>query len=406
MTRSRREIEALTDILLGEVSAATNLPESVADRVVLLAEAHLPVRGVLWRLAAANLVAGDTPATLLELDDGQIHVTELGGATGGEAFNTLEHVIARPAAGHTWLVAASGPSPWAGECGFVDEVVLLTGADQAAVVGAYRAAKQIVAEVGKPELKLGIVIAGSPQSIAEDVWARLSETIEMHLGLQPFYAGALPQLDVAASHARATVPLQGARLGVLIDSIRVRATAGQQESTPRGVDEPVRTVSQASITQPPTRVENPKPRISPAPPPEVKVPTLDVSVDHPGLPSSQPQVMAESAQSRLLPLPSGLSVLELETPLPSGVRLARDAEGGLHVLASESDTASLESGRLWATAHIGLLAAAMPLIDASRPVVCDVLVENIHRAASLAGGVWNVHLIQGDSCVPVPDPPS
>jgi hypothetical protein len=86
------------------------------------------------------------------------------------------------------------------------------------------------------------------------------------------------------------------------------------------------------------------------------------------------------------------------------VSLATDEAGGLHLIASESAAATLEAAHRWATAHLSLLAAASPLIDASKPVTRDLMVDNIHRAAGLAGGAWQVHLVQGDACYPVPDP--
>jgi len=398
MTRSRREIEALADILLGEVPDGGEHAKVVTDRVVLLVEAHLPVRGVLWRLAAATLIASDEPSTLLELDDRQVHATRLDANVDESPATTLEHVIGQAEAGHTWLVAASGPSPWTGECRSVDEVVLLTGADQAAVVGAYRAAKQIISEVGKPDLKLGVVIAGSPQSIAEDVWGRLSETIETHLGVQPTLIGTLPQLDVAGPHGRITVPLQGARLGILIDSIRARASSADQG----GKRAPATPPRPSLLLQSPQQVS-----VDPAPsvdPPEPTVPSGPAGDAAQLQPSDGGKTSCSGTRRGSGPLPSGLSLLIVDAPTPPGVRLAIDSAGALHILAQECDAASLESARRWASNHLGLLAAASPPLDASQAIVCDVLVSNIHRAASLAGGPWQVHFVQGDLCFAVPDP--
>ena len=118
MNRTRRDIEALADLFVG--IPATTVP-AADDTVIRLIEGHLPVRASLWRHPAIPSIVGDEHATVLEIDDRQIHVTMLGHGT--PVATDLEHVIARPHAGHTWIIAGPVILDAAANWSAYDEVV-------------------------------------------------------------------------------------------------------------------------------------------------------------------------------------------------------------------------------------------------------------------------------------------
>ena len=360
MNRTRREIEALADLFVGP--ASTELP---GDRIAILLEGHLPVRGALWRVAAAELMAASKPATLLDVDDRQVHATSFGG--GPCDATTLEHLVARPTAGHLWIVAGSEvvTDPQAIEV--ADELVLVTGADQAAVVGAYRLAKQVI-ETAPAGIGVGLIIAGSPHAQAEDVWNRLADTLKTHLSVEPRLIGVLPKLDVSEPPTRTTVPMPSEGAAMLLDALHARPSERSTNTT-----EPITEVPSPPVTRvPPTRAT----------------------------PSNAVAPLAPDKHA----LPDGLTACGIELPLPPEVQLAVDATGSVHLVAGEAAAASLESARHWAERHLPLLVAAVPHIQPDRPIVCDVVVEDYHRAAELARGPWQVHLVHESGMLPVPRP--
>jgi len=359
MNRTRREIEALADLFVGP--ASTELP---GDRIAILLEGHLPVRGALWRVAAAELMAASKPATLLDVDDRQVHATSFGGEPCDAS--TLEHLVARPAAGHLWIVAGSEVVTDPQAIDVADELVLVTGADQAAVVGAYRLAKQVIASA-PAGIGVGLIIAGSPHAQAEDVWNRLADTLRTHLSVEPRLIGVLPKLDVSEPPTHTTVPMPSEGAAMLVDALHARPS-----------ERPANTTG---------------PTAEAAPPPVTRVPPI------PATPTSvEPRPPGNYA------LPDGLTACGIELPLPPEVQLAVDATGSVHLVAGEAAVASLESARHWAERHLPLLVAAEPNIQRDRPIVCDVLVEDYHRAAELAWGPWQVHLVHEGGMLPVPRP--
>ncbi len=380
MSRSRREIEALADIFVG--TPATPPSAAAKDRVVAIVEGHLPVRAALWRPAAAGLLAGDDPATLLEVDDREVWVTHLNSQGELPAAALLEQVVAAPAGGHCWMVAGGGEVAAPRCIAAADEIVLMTGADQAAVVGAYSAAKQIVHEAGT-QVRLRVLIAGSPVSAAEDVWRRLSETIQTHLGVEASLLGVLPQLEVAEQASRAAVPLPDGDPATLMSALQAR---------PANAPAPGTTIAApVDVIDPPasSRVES---QVPPAPEP----PVANQS-------NWSRQVRLASAD-RPDGLPCGVAPLAVETPLPDVIRLGVDADGGLHVAADAPDAAFLPEAATWAVQHRGLLALADARVRKDSGVVADVLVRDIHRAVGMSGGPWQVHLVTDKGTMPVPPP--
>ena len=366
MSRTRQEIEALADIFIGDIPTAPARP----DRLVLLVEGHLPVRGALWRHAAAKMVAGAQGGTLLELDDREMHVVRFGDEP--LEATTLEHVVAAPAAGHLWMVAgfAAGISPAA--TSQIGEIVLLTGGDQAAVVGAYRAVKQVVqARAGEP-LSVGVILAGSSPAAAEEVWGRLSNTFREHLGLSAELGGVLSQIDAAAPPQSVTLPMPADGLPAVLNTIEARPAG--TTGAPVAADDVAIPVSPVTLPPPPRPV------------------------------ASTPDPLPESQREEALP--EGLRAFRVATPVPAGVTIAVGRDGGVHVVAAADAIGNLERSRCWASKHLALMAAADAAINPNAPVTCHVLVDDFHQAADLAAGPWKVHFIHGSGLLEVPRPPA
>ena len=364
MSRTRRDIETLADLLMG-----TDAPMASAqsDRIVLMVEGHLPVRSVLWRLAAAKLVGEDQCATLLEIDDLEVSVTALGGPSEHQTCGTLEHVVSVPAVGHLWFVAGAGHQ--VGLPMGVREVVLLTGADQAAVVGAYQVVKDLVRAAGGQLIEIGVVIAGSAPCQAEDAFERLQSTIRDHLGLEARLAGVLPKLDADQPIPATRVPLPEGSASLVFEAIRARPTPAMDVTPPTSV-----------ITE-------------------------DAHPEQMEDAGSESAFLGETTDEDLSPLiPEGLQPLAMDTTAARNAQMLINAEGGLHVVVQD-DAAALEAGRTWATRHLTLLASADAAIDITQGVTCVFVTIDVHLATSLAGGAWEVFLRHENRLIPIPPPP-
>lgn len=361
MNRTRRDIEALADLFVGIPATTVPAPD---DTVIRLIEGHLPVRASLWRHPAIPSIVGDEQATVLEIDDRQIHITMLGHDT--PVATDLEHVIAPPHAGHTWIIAGPVILDAVANWSAYDEVVVLTGADQAATVAAYRQIKAIATSTSPPAIS--VIMAGSPDPIAQAAVDRLLATSSAHLGVAPTCRGIISQMDAGEAAKRCSVAMTHDGISDVIASIRARASASRPASpippapretteshTPYASPVPLKGLPAVAACSRPTRTETP----------------------------SSPDAV----------IPEGLTAVHI-AELPQGVTAAVDSAGALHVIA-HNDAAALEVARCWAVRHRALLAGSIEQMRSEVAVQADLIVGDVHRASDLADGPWRVHLRLG-----------
>ena len=345
MNRSRQEIEALADIFLGPEPSGADARSG--DSVVCLLEGHLPVRNDVWRTAAARLIAANEPATLLETNDHETIITPLHGHE-VSAPRHVEELIACPAAGHTWLVTGSSPTPTSGVA--MDRWVLLTGADQAAMVAAYRLVKGVCQGMAATP-SFEVIIAGSPRAVAEEVFGRLQHSLQVHLSMASELIGVIPTAPPVDSAPTFKLPAMDGGMSALIETLHARTIA--------------------------------RPALPVTESPQIKAPSVP------------------SGHER----PRHLDVIDVGVPLPDGIELAVDAARRLHVIAQECAAASLISTQHWAQAHLVLMAETHS-VDSGEVVQGILLVEDIHRSVALASGPWTVYLKTGEGWMEVPPPAS
>ena len=385
MSRTRREIEALADLFVG--IPATPVPAS-EDRVIRLIEGHLPVRATLWRRPALSVIVDHAQATLLEIDDRQVHITRHKDPHANKPSD-LEHAIGQPAAGHTWIIASSIVMEAGNDWSNYDEVVLLTGADQAASVAAYRHIKSVVTSSTTPP-KVSFIMAGSPEPTALAAADRLITTASSHLSMSPVCRGVISQMDTGDISASHTVSAGSALVGDVVASIRARVSASSAPRTSEAAASPVADEATESKIAPKVHASRELPPVSASLPPSAH--TVPLEMEDGDARRSVSQAPAAAAMSTL-PLPN-LQPVEI-AELPSGIVAGLDAHGCLHVM-SEGDTGLLEIARGWAMRHRSLLAASIPTLDIAAAVVADLIVFDVHQASDLADGPWQVHLKIGD----------
>jgi len=378
MSRVRRDIEAMADLLLGPA------PAPQPDRVTVLIEGNLPSRGDQWRAAAADLVAGRGSGTYMQARFGELDAVQLGGEALGD---TLSALFESAPPGHRWVVSTGSDVDGAILAG-VDEVTLVTGVDEAAIVAAYALLKQLLIDLPGRTPAVSLVLAGTNSMAAGD---RFVQTARARLGVEPTILGCLPQADgVHRRWTRMAMPDGdiGGVVSMLVAVAGSRSTATGQRPASQDVLSGVGStpnVSSSPFDGVPTACDDPM--------------STPVAASAPSEPATPDAPAAVGGEAR--PLPSGLHALGVVCPWATGVVFATDAQGALHAVAPASLLADLVAAIGWATQHASML-------PGSGVVQGHILVGDVHWAAVLRDGPWLVHVViegpQGPVVLPAQGP--
>ncbi len=367
MSRVRRDIEAMADLLLGAA------PAPQRDHVVAMIDGNLPSRGDGWRAAAAQALAGGKPTTFMqsrfgELDLLTLHAQQAQGAT---FASMVEHA----AAGHQWIVSTGSTVDGRMLTG-VDEITLLTGVDEAAVVAGYSLLKRLLMERPGALPRVSLILAGTA---ATDAGHRFVRTARAKLGVEPAIIGCLPEPD-SGHHAWHRVALPEGGMCTVLASLVAAANARA-----------------AAVNHPPEAapvVEAPAPpAVNPA-----DVAVEPVAPSEPVMPAAP--VPPPVSVKQTPPLPPGLTPLGVTCPDAPGAVFATDEQGLLHVVATAALMADLVAAVSWAARHSAML-------PGTGAVFGHILVGDVAAAAALHGGPWPVHLVidgpQGPVVLPSQD---
>lgn len=385
--------DALADLFLGEPSAAPRPPaptqtpapatllaaavdpapassghtmELPAAGVQVLVMGHVPVMAPAWiRQYARHLCDhGKGPVAILSVCDGMASV-DLVGAT-AEPQNALGPAIAAASSAcKTWLVRVDDTleSTAIAACP-KGALTLLTGADEAAVVGAYRAVKAVLAPASR-ERRVYAVVTGSPTPLAFSAFDRLSRASRAILGSGVTLAAVLPRINAEPGHEPAAI-FEG-RCGdvrAALDMLR-RVEPQARPATP---------------TSPaPT---SPAPRATP-------------NIVDPTLPPPPGATPASPRGTSLIRHLRGVRSIGAICPAAPGVELGVDIDGRVHLAAEASESVDRAMGQIalasaWLAEHRALVS-----------MLCE------HLAASLdPGAAPTLHLFATDpkALRRVPDP--
>jgi hypothetical protein len=168
---------------------------------------HLPVSSSAWvRQYARHLAAGTgRPTALVSLRDRTLSIELVGGvAASVEAGDAGAAVDACASQAGAWLIRLdpADESLLAGVTG-LDAVTLLSGADEVAIVGSYRAMKALSGPSGEPPELPGVRLAvmGSAADVAGAAATRLTRVVETYLQTRVPPAVVLPRIGAAAGEA-------------------------------------------------------------------------------------------------------------------------------------------------------------------------------------------------------------
>lgn len=359
------EFEALTDLFLEDtpppVVAPTAQRVKSADepharpraevgapmRVEALIMGHLPMMAGAWAAQYARhaFAAERRPVMLLRDAAGSrtLEALPASGVTQVHGARSADDAIERCGAGCSRIVVRTDEIDEpdlihaSGEC----DVTLLTGADDAAIVSAYRTLKQLFGATGDPARTLGVAVMGAPEPRARESFVRLQRAARTFLGLDLTLAAVCPALTTQPS----SLVWRGERLerdyGDLLSRLRrLRPTATPARVAP--APEPKRPRAPTPLGAARTRLDD-----------------WD-SCDLLELPAVG--ALHEGRVSRTRELLRGIRAVELRCPVAAEIELGVDDTGRLHLIAedrSEHPLEGLSAAAEWATENFELLSLAI-----------------------------------------------
>ncbi len=334
------------------------MPHPTVEVVVL---GHLPVRATLWarQYACSQAKALGETVALVRAASGSTSVDLIVGGDGGREsvpvrrFAHLDGALGAVSqhADRVVLRVDEASEPELLERVEVEEITVLTGADEAAVVASYRLIKALDATLGEryvegqgPTLRVAVMGAGREQAI--DACTKLGNAVETFIE-RPI------EIVVGSGRIDATGTTNLYRDGAshpashILDGL-VRAAASAEEFSEVGVADRAGSGESARVEFPADGVEMPAPKR--------------------GCPS-RGQDDAPTKRDGLCALIPGLHPIEARCPKAPGVELALDDDGQLHLVVCDADTSDamnrLLAAQTWARNNLGLLIRAEP--DLSQP---------------------------------------
>lgn len=254
MDRPRDPFDDLADLFLSpefeaEESAPTATPRSpdAADgeavRVAMVG--HLPVSAGLWITQLADRLAREEgPVGVVRFVAGQVQVEVLRAGLGSSVAEALDLEQALEAAVHLaqrWIVvpeASAAPSEILRSG--AASLLVMTGADEAAVVGAYRMLKAVAEDAmveSLPLPRLQVAVLGASEGKVAEAMAKLNRTASAFLGMELPLAMAMQRMEPVQSSYRLTLPAPRALSfqdvpRLLEDLLQRRPAADAPKATP------------------------------------------------------------------------------------------------------------------------------------------------------------------------------
>ena len=384
---------------------------AVANVTVVLV-GNLPVMAGLWTTRFADEVArayGSTGLVRFEREDVTLELLRADGRQlPPPGVGSVAGWLPRAAVGiRRWIACMPAEAPHVDAVIAAERVVLLTGADEAAVTGGYLRLKHLADECinrGHPLAQVGIVIAGASADQAEQAYARLGDAVRSFLGIETDLVARLPRIEPVESSARATYPAAECPDAAEF----LLAVASARDAAARRFDEPVvnRAAGPVDPAVPSGVAADAAPEVtSPAAaPPLIPVATTTAPAPVPAspavavravvpppvppAPTAIPAVAAAanvSLPARLVPLLRGLRPLGIECPTVPEIELAIDDERRLHVVGRADQLARVRAAHAWAMAHRDLIGLAFPDLRGGFEVRERIVLDDARKAVPLHG---------------------
>ncbi len=354
----------------------TNADSQSSTSIELLLPAHLPVQGGLWLVPYAGREAQDGNAMLVRMHDETIDVAVIGknACIDLTACTSIEDVIEQVDIPITnWIVqppADADPTSLL-HCD-ADCVTLLSGADQAAVVGAYRLLKGIIAVSGESEVlpPIRLVIVGAEERASSEAASRIAQTAHHQLGIQLETGQPLPAMS---SGSNVISQVSFARTSNVVDLMsRLRITTDKEvvedalPTTHRFKTEETEPVRTQVIEEPNETIEQ--------------------------VVAEQEKVVIQNNYSSHI---EGLLSISPRCPEYDHIELGVDGDGRLHVLAQAKEFRDASIVVSWVVRHHTLLSMACGglQLDTSSSPEQHLFTDDAVSVADLHGSGVRLHLL-------------
>ncbi|MEO1007946.1 MAG: hypothetical protein AAFX79_05230 [Planctomycetota bacterium] len=391
--------DELASLFLGEHDAATHdhheddgAPDDADAAIELLVLGNLPVFAGAWasQYARERSVASNRPIALLSLDDdeGRLDLFGLDADASNEPLRShaalpdalrdarrrgASLVVRLPASEASWLAAERASA----------SVTVLTGADDPAIVGAYRTLKAISQDLESGDgPAMRTVIAGSEDADAGRAGEKLRAAAMRFLGLEVEVGAPLQRIDAGRSAELYCGPKpEWADVLDVIEAFR----------------------EIPEITRPPVPPAN----------------TEAADHDTPE-PAAVVAEECESMNGRARPIRTGdaaslaaaldLEAIDIDCPYARSVVLAVDARGTIHAVGRADDAEDAASAirdlviaSSWLRDHTELVACAIGRPLQPKPCERHVVLRDARGALALAQGELRVHaaIFRDATCVGV-----
>ena len=371
-------------------------PPADAPTLEALITGHLPVRGTVWVRAYAARLARELgePVALVRVSPERTAVELIGSSAETDPVADIGVAIeAARTATDRWLLHFDELDQASLlRTGELDRITVLSGADEPAVVSAYRLLKSL-AEETEGGVEAGISIVGSGEAETTRATERIVTAARQFLGLELASRPAVPRIEAVAvtrlgDADRRTEPAEVIRSVLSAERDPRKSIGFGLEPKPgRAGDaaraEPFRdeTLQGESLRGEPIEVVRTEWELETISERDSEAESVDLTGDRPD-------------PADLVPDLTGLG---LPCPVAPGVSIASDTAGRLHVLAwwSPEAPAALLKAAAWARVNTPLLSAVRGGVKAeacapAQHIVCTDLAV----AADLRGTKTIVHLAQ------------
>lgn len=388
--------------------------------IELLLVGHLPVLGSTWVLQYAKHVAQKTSRAvgLIRSSGGDATIdlvlppSEVPPQTGPMPSVAEAVRFAATWASH-WIVRldenadATTPSDVASSIRLADGVTILTGADEAAVVGCYRVIKTL--EPGAKTPKVHVAVMGSQGQRTDEAAAKLSRAAEKFLQSKVSSEACAAKISPGSSvnvyrgrpnlsHADLVTLIR--RGQALVESPRVSVTPTASAAAASFPPAPIRAAAPIEVgdwNEEPAFAEP----VAPEPP---AIPALVPSAAKAEARPSPAKAQATTSTTGLARHLASLHGLTTRCPYAPDVELAIDPEGRLHLIASASEdpgatVVTLTTARAWATDHASLIGLAHPGLRQGS-AVCHLLTAAPKSVRRLGDSDLKLHLLTAPAGTP------
>jgi hypothetical protein len=425
--------DELAAMFLTSEQSASGSGTMARDVVELLAVGHLPVRASLWLSPYADAVARRCgPSALVRLDGDETSVQVYRGeedfppaSISRDARSTINQLGGRIA---TWIVMTSVRTPISDLLAEEpDRITILSSADQAAIVNAYRLVKDLAESAehdGRRLPPISLAVIGAESEAAEGVARRIDRTTREHLGVPVELGLCLPRMD-AGIRTSSTRTFDAERPAVpeLLRWIReARRSDGEAATAPTAAaslpaegaaHEPTIEIDHDAVRR--FERESASAAEWAADPAEHPARTAPLPESLPGVGSARTIKFAPKAagsfeskqparsrepqkEGRPVPLADyvpGLRPIRPRCPGHERIELAVDDRGRIHLLGRDDALREMTIVETWAITHRELLAMACPdeSLDPRGETVRHLFTDDAVRVSDLHGANLRLHLL-------------